>query len=228
MENDAKTKEDRPRRSGWKQNPEAVQADILRVALRVFARSGLAGARVEEIAALTRTSKRMIYYYFGDKEGLYLRSLEEAYRSVRTQEAALDLEGLGPIDALRRLVEFTFDHHRQNEDFIRLVMIENIHKAQFLENSKAIRDLNKGVIASLERVIARGKAEGLFRADVDPLAVHWQISALSFFNVSNRYTFTKVFDERLSDDAGQAQLKEQAVRAVLGAVVDGRGFIETQ
>ncbi|NKX45957.1 TetR/AcrR family transcriptional regulator [Roseicyclus persicicus] len=218
MENAAKTKEDRPRRSGWKQNPEAVQADILRVALEVFARNGLSGARVEEIAARTRTSKRMIYYYFGDKEGLYLRSLEEAYRSVRAQEAALDLEGLGPVDALRRLVEFTFDHHRQNEDFIRLVMIENIHKARFLENSKAIRDLNKGVIASLERVIARGKAEGLFRADVDPLAVHWQISALSFFNVSNRSTFTKVFGDRLSDDAGQAMLKEQAVRAVLGAV----------
>jgi AcrR family transcriptional regulator len=222
MENKAKTGEHRPRRSSWKQNPEAVQADILRVALKVFARSGLAGARVEEIAALTQTSKRMIYYYFGDKEGLYLRSLEEAYRSVRTQEAKLDLEGLGPVEALRRLVEFTFDHHRQNEDFIRLVMIENIHKAQFLETSGVIRDLNKGVIASLERVVARGKAEGLFRADVDPLAVHWQISALSFFNVSNRYTFAKVFDERLSDEDGQKMLREQTVRAVLGAVLVDR------
>lgn len=222
MDNAPETNEDKPRRSGWKQNPEAVQADILRVALEVFARNGLSGARVEEIAARTQTSKRMIYYYYGDKEGLYLRSLEEAYRSVRTQEAALDLEGLGPVAALRRLVEFTFDHHRQNEDFIRLVMIENIHKARFLENSMAIRDLNKGVIASLERVIIRGKAEGLFREDVDPLAVHWQISALSFFNVSNRYTFTHVFGERLSDEPGQAMMREQAVRAVLGAVLSDK------
>lgn len=221
MEKSAKPEEERPRRSGWKQNPEAVQADILRVALEVFARNGLSGARVDEIAARTETSKRMIYYYFGDKEGLYLRSLEEAYRSVRAQEAALDLEGLDPVEALRRLVEFTFEHHRQNEDFIRLVMIENIHKGQFLESSNAIRDLNQGVIASLERVIARGKAEGLFRPDIDPLAVHWQISALSFFNVSNRYTFTKIFGERLSQEAGQEMLKQQAVRAVLGSVVDG-------
>lgn len=222
MEHEPKTKEDKPRRSGWKQNPEAVQADILRVALEVFARNGLTGARVEEIAARTQTSKRMIYYYFGDKEGLYLRSLEEAYRSVRTQEAALDLEGLGPVDALERLIEFTFDHHRQNEDFIRLVMIENIHRARFLENSKAIRDLNKGAIASLEKVIARGKALGLFRADIDPLSVHWQISALSFFNVSNRSTFTKVFGERLADGEGQMLLKQQAVRAVLGAVLNDK------
>ena len=213
-----KPKEEGHRRSGWKQNPEAVQADILRVALEVFARNGLAGARMDEIAARTATSKRMIYYYFGDKEGLYLRSLEEAYRNVRAHEAKLDLEGLGPVEALRRLIEFTFDHHRQNEDFIRLVMIENIHKGQYLESSSAIRELNKGVIASLERVVARGKIDGVFRADVDPLAVHWQISALSFFNVSNRHSFSMIFGDCLSGDAGQAALREQAVRAVLGAV----------
>lgn len=207
------------RRSNWKQNPEAVQADILRVAREVFSRNGLSGARVDEIAARTQTSKRMIYYYFTDKEGLYLRTLEEAYKSIRAQEEALDLEGLGPVAALRRLVEFTFDHHRANEDFIRLVMIENIHKGQFLTKSSAIRDLNKGAIASLERVIARGKSEALFRPDIDPLAVHWQISALSFFNVSNRYTFTEIFGDTLAGDGAQALLRDQAVRAILGSVL---------
>ncbi len=207
------------RKTSWKQNPEAVQANILRVARSVFSRSGLSGARVDEIAALTETSKRMIYYYFGDKEGLYLRTLEEAYASVRAQERELDLDGLDPIDALQRLVEFTFDHHHRNEDFIRLVMIENIHGGQYLEKSDVIRDLNQGAIATLESVIERGKAQGLFRADVEPLEVHWQISALSFFNVSNKHTFYRIFGKTLSGPKGQTALKNQVVRSVLGSVL---------
>ncbi|MGF1563579.1 MAG: TetR/AcrR family transcriptional regulator [Geminicoccaceae bacterium] len=207
------------RRARWKQNPEAVQANILRVACEVFATRGLSGARVDEIAARTETSKRMIYYYFGDKDGLYLRTLEEAYRRVRTQEDALDLAGLDPVQALCRLVAFTFDHHRRNPDFIRLVMIENVHFGRFLEKSETIRALNRGAIDQLAHIIARGKADGAFRGDSDALTVHWQISALSFFNVSNRHTFTKIFGDGLHDEAGQALLRRQAVRAVLGAVL---------
>lgn len=206
------------RRTKWKQNPEAVQANILRVAREVFSQHGLSGARVDEIAARTETSKRMIYYYFGDKEGLYLRALEDAYRSVRTEEDALDLEGLDPVTALRRLVEFTFDHHRRNEDFIRLVMIENVHAARYLGKSEAIRELNRGAITHLEDILSRGKAEGMFRPDVDALTLHWQISALSFFNVSNKHTFNHIFGDRFADDAGQSVLREQAVRAVLCSV----------
>lgn len=206
-------------RAGWKQDPQGVRADILRVAREVFAKNGLSGARVDEIAARTATSKRMIYYYFGDKEGLYRHTLDEAYRSVRLLEDALDLEELPPAAALRRLVEFTFDHHAANPDFIRLVMIENVHEGRFIDQSDAIQDLNRGAIGRLEAVIARGQAEGVFRADADPLAVHWQISALSFFNVSNRHTFSRIFGARLWEPEGQADLRAQAVRAVLGAVL---------
>ncbi|MRG71668.1 TetR family transcriptional regulator [Alphaproteobacteria bacterium HT1-32] len=209
----------RSRRSSWKQNPEAVQANILRVAREIFSQSGLSGARVDEIAARTETSKRMIYYYFGDKEGLYLRALEDAYHSVRMQEDELDLGGLDPVDALRKLIEFTFDHHRENKDFIRLVMIENIHAGRYLEKSEKIRELNQGAITQLEKVIARGKDRKIFRMDADPMVVHWQISAMSFFNVSNRHTFTKIFGENLADEEGQSVLREQTVRAVLGAVM---------
>lgn len=212
-----------PRRARWKQNPEAVKANILRVAREVFAENGLSGARVDEIASRTDTSKRMIYYYFDDKEGLYLRTLEAAYQDVREQEVALDLDGVEPVEALKRLVEFTFEHHRKNRDFIRLVMIENVHAARYLKKSETIADLNRGVIDSLEKILTRGAAAGIFRADVDPLAVHWQISALSFFNVSNTHTFGHIFGDRLTTDDGQTLLKEQAVRAVLGSVLaDGR------
>ncbi len=219
MESEAKAATKTSRRSSWKQNPAAVRADILRVAREVFARDGLSGARVDEIAALTNTSKRMIYYYFGDKEGLYIRTLEDAYRNVRDQEGKLDLEGLDPVSALRRLVEFTFDHHSRNQDFIRLVMIENIHAGRYIDASEVIRDLNIGAITEIERIVLRGKSQGLFREGVDPQVVHWQISALSFFNVSNRHTFPRIFGERLLRADGQAQLREEAVRAVLGAVL---------
>ena len=209
----------RDSRARWKQNPEAVQANILRVALEEFAKNGLSGARVDEIAARTETSKRMIYYYFGDKEGLYRRVLEAAYREVRAGERDLDLEGLAPEDALRRLVEFTFDHHHRNPEFIRLVMIENIHHGSYLKLSKTIRDLNRGAIEHLERVLDRGRRSGAFRPDADPLVVHWQISAFSFFNVSNAATFSVIFGDRLSRPTGQRLLRRWVADAILRSVL---------
>lgn len=198
-----------------KRNPEAVRADILAIAHAEFALNGLSGARIDEIAAKTRTSKRMIYYYFGDKDGLYERVLEEAYREVRAGENELDLDHLAPVEALARLVEFTFDHHNRNPDFIRLVMIENIHHGQYVERSAAIRDLNVTAIAKLRSIYERGLMQGVFRPGLDPLELHWQISALSFFNVSNRATFSRLFGDRLWSDAGHSRLKADCVDMVL-------------
>ncbi|MCT8997322.1 TetR/AcrR family transcriptional regulator [Chelativorans intermedius] len=202
-------------RGGWKQDPAGVQSNILAVATSEFAANGLSGARMDEIAAKTRTSKRMIYYYFGDKNGLYRRVLEEAYRKVREGERHLDLEHLPPVEALRRLVEFTFDHHSSNPDFIRLVMIENIHHGAYIRQSELIGRLNAGAVEKLEAICQRGKEAGIFRDDVDPLELHWQISALSFFNVSNRATFSLIFGERLYSTAGQETLRQHVVTMVL-------------
>ncbi|MGG7567846.1 TetR/AcrR family transcriptional regulator [Rhodovulum sp. DZ06] len=201
-------------RGSWKQDPEAVQADILRAATELFAERGLSGARIEEIAARTRTSKRMIYYYFGDKDRLWARVLETAYARVRAGEAELRLEGLDPEAALARLVEFTFDHHRRNPDFIRLVMIENVHHAEHLSRSELIGDLNAEAIERLRGILARGESAGVFRPGLDPEALHWTISALSFFNVSNRPTFSALFGDRLFTEDGQAALRAQAVETV--------------
>lgn len=208
-----------PARSGWKQDPEGVRANILSVAMAEFAANGLSGGRIDEIAAKTRTSKRMIYYYFGDKEGLYRSVLEEAYRQVRAGEQELELDHLPPIEALRRLVEFTFDHHHRNPDFIRIVMIENIHHGAYLEQSALIRELNAGAIQGLETICSKGREAGLFREDIAPLELHWQISALSFFNVSNRATFARIFGDTLFSDSGQATLKEHAVQLILNFVL---------
>jgi len=206
-------------RRGWKQDPAGVQSNILAVASTEFAANGLSGARIDEIAAKTRTSKRMIYYYFGDKEGLFRRVLEEAYQKVREGEQKLNLEHLPPVEALTRLVEFTFDHHSSNPDFIRLVMIENIHHGAHLDQSKLIKGLNAGAIEKLESICRRGKKEGLFRDDVDPLELHWLISAVSFFNVSNRATFSRLFGDRLFRAKGQKALRQQVVRMVLHSVL---------
>jgi AcrR family transcriptional regulator len=216
----AKGRTARPRKSPARtQDPEGAKRNILEVASEEFALNGLSGARIDEIAARTRFSKRMIYYYFGDKEGLYLSALEDAYRLVREGEAKLDIDGLAPVDALKKLVEFTFDHHHLHEDFIRMVMIENIHHGQYLERSDAIRQLNVSAIGTIEAVYKRGVAERAFRKGLDPIELHWQVSALCFFNVSNRATFSKIFGRDFGGAEALASLRQNVVDMVLRYVV---------
>lgn len=182
----------RPQRSRTN-NPERTMAEILAVAYAEFADKGLAGARIDEIAAATRTSKRMIYYYFGSKEGLYLAVLEGAYREMREQEAELQLESLSPMQALVRLVEYTFDHHRLHENYIRMVMAENINRGEYLKQSPFIQELNVPAISAIEQLYDRGVQQGVFRTGLQALDIHAAISALTFFNVSNAHTFGLIF-----------------------------------
>jgi AcrR family transcriptional regulator len=178
---------------GRTNDPERTMAGILEVAGKEFSEKGLAGARIDEIAAVTKTSKRMIYYYFGSKEGLYIKVLEESYRKVRAVEADLHLEDLAPEDALRRLVGFTFDHHHGNEPYIRLVMSENMQRGEYLAQSKIIQNLNVPAIDAIRKLYERGVKAGVFRAQLDPVDIHKSISALTFFNVSNKHTFGLIF-----------------------------------
>ena len=166
---------------------------ILEVAMAEFSEKGLSGARIDEIAAATKTSKRMIYYYFGSKEGLYLAVLEESYRRIRATEGALHLEDLPPEDALRRLVGFSFDHHHGNEPYIRLVMSENMQRGQYMAQSKNIQKLNVPAIDAIEKLYRRGIKQGIFRSGLDAVDIHASISALTFFNVSNQHTFGLIF-----------------------------------
>ena len=174
-------------------DPARTMSGIMEVAYQEFSEKGLSGARIDEIAAATKTSKRMIYYYFGSKEGLYLAVLEESYRRVRATEAELHLDDLAPEDALRRLVGFTFDHHHGNEPYIRLVMSENIQRGQYLAQSKIIQELNVPAIEAIRKLYQRGVEQGVFRSQLDPMDIHASISALTFFNVSNQHTFGLIF-----------------------------------
>lgn len=200
---------------GRTNDPEGTKRNIIDVATKEFARRGLSGARIDEIAAKTKCSKRMIYYYFDSKEGLYLRVLEAAYSQVRAFEASLDLDGLPPAKALERLVRFTFDYHHNNKDFIRLVMIENIHYGKYLAQSSEIQKLNLAAIDAVSHLLARGGRAGNFRADLDPVELHWKISALCFFNVSNRATFSRIFKRDLDSQESLASLQDGVVEMIL-------------
>ncbi len=178
-------------------DPARTMADILAVATREFAEKGLAGARIDLIAHAMRTSKRMIYYYFGSKVGLYVAVLEDAYRHIREAEAALQLNDLRPEDALRRLVGFTVDYQLAHPEFTRLVMTENIHRGEYLAGSKVIQQLNAAAISAVSRIYERGCKAGVFRAGLDAVDVHMSISALAVFNVANKHTFALIFKRDL-------------------------------
>ncbi|MFT4171175.1 MAG: TetR/AcrR family transcriptional regulator [Rhodocyclaceae bacterium] len=199
-------------------DPEGTMRDIIAVATQEFSQKGLAGARIDEIAELTRASKRMIYYYFGSKENLYVAVLEEAYRRIRSIEGGLHLEDLPPEEALGKLVSFTFDYQLANPDFIRLVMTENINNGQFLAQSKMIQQLNVPAITAVHDVYERGVAAGAFRPNIDPVDLHLLISSLCFFNVSNRHTFSIIFKRDISSpkelEKRRASIVEMVARYV--------------
>ncbi len=180
-----------------------TRSDILVVATAEFAANGYAGARVDEIAARTRTTKRMIYYYFGSKDGLYLAVLERAYAQIRQVERGIQVDELSPEEALRTIAEATYAHHTTHEAFIQLVSIENIHRAEHLRRSETILRENVTAITLLEKVIERGVRAGTFRDDVDAVDVHMAISAYACFHVANRHTFAAIFDRDMLDPALQ-------------------------
>ena len=199
-------------------DPEQTKRDIIGVATEEFAAKGLAGARIDEIAARTRTSKRMIYYYFGNKEGLYVAVLEEAYDNIRHIEHDLDVDHLAPDAALAELTRFSFDRHVENPAFVRLVCNENLHYGRFVRQSARIQALNVPAIDTVRRIVERGKREGSFRSDVDPVDLHMTISALCFYNVSNRYTFSTIFKTDMESPEASAARRESVVETVVASV----------
>ncbi|MFI8180661.1 TetR family transcriptional regulator [Actinacidiphila glaucinigra] len=206
---------EQPARTGGRTRDAArTRNEILDVATEEFARAGYAGARVDEIAARTRTTKRMIYYYFGGKEQLFTAVLERAYSVIRQAEQDLDVDHLDPVAAIRRLAELTFDHHEAHPDFIRLVSIENIHEAEHMAASEQLSALSSPAIDVLRRILAAGRRSGLFTADVDAVDLHAMISSFCFFRVANRHTFGALFGRDLV-----AADRREHYRAMLGDMV---------
>ncbi len=198
--------------------PEANRARIVKAAIEEFAARGFKGASMNAIAARTHTTRALINYYFGSKEKVYLAVLEHVYAEIREAENLLDLDHLNPVEAIRRIVEFTFDYYLGHEGFVRLVVAENQARGRHLKKSKAMRTLNRPVIETLGRVIARGQADGSFRRDVDPVEIHKAIAALGMFNVTNQFTFGAIFQRdmgRKGDVDGRRKLVADMILSYL-------------
>lgn len=195
--------------------PEANRARIIQAAIDEFAARGFKGASMDAIAARTDTSRAMINYYFGSKEKIYIAVLENVYSEIRHAESLLDLDHLAPVDAMRRIVQFTFDYYLGHEGFVQLVVAENQAKGRHLKKLKVMRTLNRSIIETLARVLARGHGEGSFRSDLDPVEVHMSIAALGMFNVTNQYTFGAIFQRDMGAKGDVRRRRELVTEVIL-------------
>jgi TetR/AcrR family transcriptional regulator len=197
-------------------DPVATRARILAAAVEEFAHNGFAGARVAAIAETAGANKRMLYHYFGSKDGLYVAVLEHVYDRARSAEHDLDLEQLPPVEAMRRMVGFTFDSFVGDRSFIQLLNDENLNEARYLKQSARIPKLHSPLIGMIERILDRGTAAGLFRDGTDPTQLWISIAAISYFYFSNIYTLSTIFGRDLGEASALAERREHAIAVILG------------
>jgi len=199
-------------------DPERTRARILDAATREFARYGLGGARVDRIAERAGANKRMLYYYFGDKDGLFLAALEGRYAHIRNAERSLDLEKTDPRLALRRLVEFTWNYYLEHPEFLTLLNSENLHKGRHVRSSKRVRDLHSPFVETLGAVLRRGEKAGVFRAGIDPVQLYISIAGEGYFYLSNRYTLSRIFGRDLMAPRALAARARHIEQTILNSV----------
>lgn len=199
-----------------KRNPARTADAILRAAKVEFAAKGLSGARIDEIARRAATNKRMIYHYFGNKDALYLAVLEQAYVALRSNEGDLSLDGLKPAEAIAALVRSNIDYRAQHPELISLINNENLHRARHLKKSKLVRKLHSPLIATIERILERGAADGVFRNGVDPVQLYISIAALGYFYCSNNWTLSAIFGRDLMAPRALSARREHMVEMVQG------------
>lgn len=197
-------------------DPERTRAVILAAATAEITAKGLGGARVDEIAERAGVNKRMIYHYFGDKDGLYLAVLEAAYQLIRSEEIKLDLKQRDPVEGMRELVQFTWNYYRLHPEFLSLLATENLHRSAYLKRSKKIRELHSPLVGLIEDLLQRGAKTKVFRKDVDPVELYISIAALGFFYLSNRYTLSTIFGRDLTAPDSIKARGRHLVEVVLG------------
>ena len=196
-------------------NPEASRAKILEAARNEFVAHGLSGARVDRIAANSGVNKNLIYHYFGSKDALYLAVLEGIYAELRARQQDQDLRNLAPVEGIKELVRHTFDHFVATPELIRLMSVENIHFGQYLKRSQSTKPLYRGLLDTIQTLLKRGQAEGLFRADVDAVDLYLSISGLAYFFLSNQHTLSWLLDRDLTARRRVQRRRQHVVEMVL-------------
>lgn len=200
-------------------NAERSQRAILDAAMKAFAKTGLGGTRLDHIADAASVDKRLIYYYFKSKEGLFLAVLEDAYRGIREAESRLDLDAFEPIEAIRKLIEFSWSYYLAHPEFVTLINSENLHRARHLAKSTLIQDINSPLIDTLGKVLERGRSQGLFRGGVDPIQLYISIVGLTYFYISNQHTLSLVFSRNLTTTKALNERLSHVVEYTLGYLV---------
>ncbi len=195
------------------------QNTILAAARDEFAEFGLGGARMDRIAERAGLNKRLIYYYFEDKEKLFESVLEQAYLHIREAERALRLQDLQPADAVRRLVEFTWNYYLENPEFLTLLNSANLHRARHLQGSDRVREMNSPLIAMLGEIVERGRKDGSFRGGIDPVQLYVSIAALSYFYLSNNHTLSAIFGRDLLGAKARNERLSHMCDVILGYVL---------
>lgn len=197
----------------------ATRRRILKSATSEFAKKGLAGARVDEIASRADINKRMLYVYFGNKEELFLAVLEEAYADIRTAERKLDLDHLDPVNALKTLVRFTWSYYLKHPDFLRLINSENLHRARHLKRSTRIKEMHSPFVKMIADLLKRGVKGGVFRRGIDPNQLYISIAALGYYYLTNRFTLSVIYGKNLGAepalDERLAAIEDMVLRTVL-------------
>ena len=196
--------------------PHANRARILVAAAEDFAARGYAGASMDAIAAKTQTTRALINYYFGSKEALYAEVLEKSYTEIREAEDALELEHLSPLQALQRIVEFTFDYYVEHQCFVRLVVAENQAQGVHMRHSDGLRVVNRPIVDRLSAILSAGAASGHLRSGIDPVDVHMAISALGIFNVANQHTVGAIFQREMGAGGDLARRRTVVADIILG------------
>ncbi len=185
------------KRETMPRDADQTRRRILAAAMVEFARKGLGGARVDEIAARSKANKRMIYHYFGSKEQLFTAVLEDAYLGIRSAEQTLNLEELPPNEAIAKLVRFTWNYYLAHPEFLTLVNSENLHRAKHLKTSEAIRQTSGRLVAMVRDILDRGVAAGIFRGGIDPVQLNITIAAIGYYYLTNRFTGSIVYERDL-------------------------------
>jgi AcrR family transcriptional regulator len=200
-------------------NADRSQQAILDAARDEFALLGLAGARVDRIAERADVNKRLIYYYFGSKDDLFLAVLESVYADIRTAEQKLHLLELSPPEAVRRLTEFTWDYYIDHPEFITLLNSANLHQARHLKKSGRVQEMNSPVIQTLGDILERGRKDGVFRGGVDAMQLYISIASLAYFYLSNNFTLSAIFGRDLLTGKAQAERRSHICDVILGYVL---------
>ena len=201
-----------------RRDPAATRQKLLVAARREFADNGLAGARVDEIAERAGVNKQLVYHYFGDKDALYLAVLEWVYAEIRAQERKLNLEGLPPEQAIKKLIESSFDHLALHPDFIVLLNDENRNGARHVRGSSKLEDMHSPLVSMVSKILKEGVKAGTFRKGINPVHLYISIAGLSYFFFSNTPTLSAIFGEDLSSAAAKRARRKHVVDLVMQAL----------